>query len=169
MKQFFKNRVQKILCRVSDCIRPCGGWLVSRLPRIIEMVMTVFIGGVICLQIGILHGRALERADIAEETAALNAAVDSLEAEVQKLKTEKTVAEIIKCESGGRHEGVWGDGGKSYGIAQFQRQTFRELALKADMPHLRWTSRADQIELLRWAVDNGYGPRWSCYEEATRG
>lgn len=88
----------------------------------------------------------------------LNAARYDVEVEREKLN-------ILTCESGIKHEGTWGDGGKSYGIAQFQYATFDYLRNKAGRPGLRWKNRDDQIELLDWALRNGYGKYWTCFQK----
>ena len=79
------------------------------------------------------------------------------------LEIEKQKLNILLCESGCKHTGVWGDGGKSYGIAQFQYKTFCDLKGEAGIPSLRWTNREDQIRLLDWALRHGYGKYWTCY------
>ncbi|MBI5886762.1 MAG: hypothetical protein HZB85_09325 [Deltaproteobacteria bacterium] len=124
------------------------------------------IGGI---GVGIRAGRSLERLTIADEAVKLGAAIDSLEAKINHLHVERVVADIIDCESGGRHDELWGDGGKSYGVAQFNEETFHRFAAKAGMPHLEWKDRDDQITLLRWAVANGFGRSWSCYGKAVKG
>lgn len=119
--------------------------------------------------IGTGNGRSLERQAIVGEFMELEAARASLDAETNRLHVERVVAGIINCESGGRHNGLWGDGGRSYGVAQFNEQTFYRFAAKSGAPDLDWKSREDQIALLRWAVANGYGPSWSCYGKAANG
>lgn len=119
--------------------------------------------------LGTRNGRSLERQTIVAEVEELGAAIDSLNAETDRLNTERVVAGIINCESGGRHDGLWGDGGRSYGVAQFNEQTFYRFAAKSGAPNLDWKNREDQIVLLHWAVTNGYGPSWSCYGKAVNG
>ncbi|MBI5643322.1 MAG: hypothetical protein HY954_07590 [Deltaproteobacteria bacterium] len=75
---------------------------------------------------------------------------------------------IIWCESRGRHDGVWGDAGKSYGIAQFTESTFFELSQKAGMDGAEWKSKEDQLMLLAWGMENGYGYKWSCWRRLMR-
>jgi hypothetical protein len=82
---------------------------------------------------------------------------------------EQEKLEILLCESGIKHDGVWGDGGKSYGVAQFQKATFNDLKEKAGRPELRWKNRADQLWLLDWALRHGYGRYWSCYSKERTG
>ncbi|MBI5236702.1 MAG: hypothetical protein HY886_10715 [Deltaproteobacteria bacterium] len=129
--------------------------------------------GVTAMIAGIGHdiraGRSLERLTTADEAVKLGATIDSIEARIDQLHVERVVAGIIDCESGGRHDELWGDGGKSYGVAQFNEETFHRFAAKAGMPHLEWKDRDDQITLLRWAVVNGFGRSWSCYGKAMTG
>jgi len=80
-----------------------------------------------------------------------------------ELNLEQEKLSILTCESGIKHEGVWGDNGKSYGVAQWQLRTFNEMKTKAGLPHLNWKSQKDQIHLLDFALRNGYGKYWSCY------
>ncbi len=87
---------------------------------------------------------------------ALNDTTFSLEVEREKLS-------ILLCESGISHEGIWGDGGRSYGIAQFQFATFKDLRGQAGRPDLQWKRRDDQLWLLDWALRHGYGRYWTCY------
>ena len=75
------------------------------------------------------------------------------------------VERVIQCESSGKHEGVWGDLNKkypAYGIGQFQERTFCWLAGLAEKD-LNWKSEADQVWLLEWAIENGWGKLWSCF------
>lgn len=74
------------------------------------------------------------------------------------------IIDIIECESSGRHD-VYGDKGKSFGIVQFQKDTFNELKEKAHMRQLVWRNPVHQLRLMVWAIDHGYGDRWSCYRK----
>jgi len=79
------------------------------------------------------------------------------------------MVDIIECESGGRYNAVGDDadgpGGISVGIAQFQKATFNEMKVLAKMPRLRWKNPIDQMRLMVWMLDNGYGHRWTCYRK----
>lgn len=81
----------------------------------------------------------------------------------EDLRVEKEKLIILSCETKFRHDGVWGDQGKSYGIAQFQKVTFDELKNRANKPALQWKNQDDQLWLLDWALRNGYAKKWSCY------
>jgi len=72
------------------------------------------------------------------------------------------VIDILQCESGGRYNAV-GDDGISVGIAQFQETTFNEMKALAKMPRLRWKNPIDQMRLMVWMLDHGFGYRWTCY------
>ena len=83
----------------------------------------------------------------------------------------KLVMQIIQCESGFKHDAV-GDDGVSRGIAQFRKETFAEFAAMAinqkkwDFKKLgkpEWLNPIQQVFLLHWGIDNGYGRRWTCY------
>lgn len=84
-------------------------------------------------------------------------------------ETLEILENIIKAESGGKHEGVWGDEGKSYGIVQFSKNTFEFLSEKSGIENLEWKNEYDQIVLLRWAIMNDFGSHWSTYEKAKKG
>jgi hypothetical protein len=78
---------------------------------------------------------------------------------------------IMKCESNLRFN-VWGDDGKSFGIAQFRKETFYEFAnmakgeMKAEkLWPAEWRHPQHQVFLLNWAIDHGYGNRWTCYRK----
>ena len=86
----------------------------------------------------------------------------------------KLMVDIIECESSGLHLDKKGKfhcnenepiGGKSCGIAAFQKETFDEMKVKAGMPKLRWKNSIHQMRLLLWMADHGYMNRWSCYKK----
>ena len=70
--------------------------------------------------------------------------------------------EVIECESAGKYDAV-GDGGKSVGIAQFNRATFRWMAKAAGHPTWSYKNPIHQLKLMVWGVDHGYGNQWTCY------
>jgi hypothetical protein len=119
-------------------------------------------------QIGMYRERTKQTAQaIGVELGKKDALIDGYRAELNNarfdLDVEKQKLSIILCESGCKHTGVWGDGGKSYGIAQFKYKTFCELRTEAGLPALRWKNRDDQVRLLDWALRHGYGKYWTCY------
>ena len=129
--------------------------------------MVIYITGV---QLGINKGRDLAAADVgARRAMPLQITMDKLQADLNAARfdadVERRKLSIILCESGARHQGVWGDGGRSYGIAQFQYATFNELRKEAGRPDLRWKIRHDQLWLLDWALRHGYGKYWACYSK----
>ena len=76
----------------------------------------------------------------------------------------------LNCESSLRHEGIFGDGGKAYGIAQFHEPTFemfKQSAIKAGYPFddFSYQSDRDQIELMAWAFKNGLQKHWTCWSK----
>jgi hypothetical protein len=92
--------------------------------------------------------------------------IDALKSEMKQYREVlETARTVINCESGGVHD-RWGDKDKphsSYGLAQFQKRTFYELAKKAALSDPDWTSPSQQVRLLIWGIQNGYGKRWTCY------
>lgn len=126
------------------------------------------------LQIGMYKERSTQTAEyIQGEFAKKNAETDKLKIAYNvvsfDLEVEKEKLSILLCESGIKHEGVWGDGGESYGIAQWQYATFKDLRELAGRPWLKWKNRDDQIWLLDWALRNGYGKYWTCYSKRKGG
>jgi hypothetical protein len=78
---------------------------------------------------------------------------------------------IMECESSLRYK-VWGDDGKSFGIAQFRKETFYEFAVMAKVEMkaaklwpARWHYPQHQVFLMNWGIDHGYGNRWTCYRK----
>lgn len=128
---------------------------------IVAMAMIIVI-----LQLGMYAGRKAEAQ--AAQPSYLDQLKIRLTAAEYELEIEREKLSIIICESDYykngviKHEG-WGDGGKSYGIAQFQLATFRDLRAEAGRPELRWKNRDDQLWLLDWALRHGYGKYWTCY------
>ena len=70
---------------------------------------------------------------------------------------------ITDCESGDRHEGIWGDSGMAYGRWQFWEKTFYWLADLTGYKNLNWKNEADQDRVGMWALENGYGYLWTCF------
>ena len=77
------------------------------------------------------------------------------------------INKIVECESGGSHNAV-GDGGRSKGLAQFQKATFDNLEDKFG-DDLDYKSSFDQVKLLTWSVANGYGNNWTAYRAIKNG
>ena len=95
--------------------------------------------------------------------------IDSLQNSIhlmeRELEIEDIVQKIIACESSHRYD-VWGDGGKSFGPAQFQQRTFKWMKLQAGKPYLQWKNPKHQIYLLKWALQNGHERHWlNCYRK----
>lgn len=68
----------------------------------------------------------------------------------------------LRCESNMRHEGIYGDGGRAYGIAQFHKPTFNSFKKTANLPELEYKDREDQIQLMGWAFRNNLKHHWTC-------
>ena len=126
---------------------------------------------VVGVQLGLWQERSKNTTEaIRAETAKQAMEIDRLKIALNEarfnVEIEREKFSILTCESNIRHKGIWGDGGKSYGIAQFQLATFKDLREKAGRPELRWKNRDDQIWLLDWALRNGYGRYWTCFQKA---
>lgn len=120
------------------------------------------------VQVGLYKERSTQTARaIREQLAAKDRHIDELKIVLSAvhfdLEVEREKLSILTCESGIRHEGIWGDGGRSYGIAQFQYATFKDLRTQAGRPALAWKNMRDQLWLLDWALRHGYGRYWTCY------
>lgn len=146
-------------------------WVLDRLAVYLMYFVGVMLLFIIGVQFGIHKGKELQiedfRLQISYMKNKLTNAEERIKVMEERLKEaehKKIVVAIIKCESDGRHN-VYGDGGRSYGIAQFQKATFHWLAGKSGMKGLKWKDRDDQIQLLTWAVRNNYGHLWTCYKK----
>lgn len=73
--------------------------------------------------------------------------------------------EVLKCESGLRHDGVYGDKGLAYGIAQFHKGTFDVFKKEAGVPSLDYKNQNHQIELFAHSIANGKASHWSCWRK----
>lgn len=89
----------------------------------------------------------------------------------------RLMLDIMACESAFDSHAI-GDDGISRGIAQFQKATFYEFAAMAiqrgnwDYKKLgkpKWMNAKQQVFLLEWGLDNGYGNRWTCYRKQRGG
>ena len=104
--------------------------------------------------------------EIRENQKYIKALSNSIHLMERELEVENIVQKIIACESSHRHN-VWGDGGLSYGPAQFQYRTFKWMRVMAGKPHLKWKNAQHQIYLLKWAIQNGHERHWrNCYRKA---
>lgn len=61
-----------------------------------------------------------------------------------------------------------GDGGRSRGIAQFQKESFNRLS-RLMGEELDYNSPHDQIKLLSWSVANGHGREWTAFRAIKNG
>lgn len=124
------------------------------------------------VQLGIWHGRAIQRSDdaalIAEADARAQRLGDMLSVAQDQIESLAIVQALTLCESGNRHEGVWGDGGKSYGRWQFQEASFQYLADRAGLPGLDWQDAQAQTVVGAWALTNGYTRWWSCWSKIAK-
>jgi hypothetical protein len=128
--------------------------MIERLRLIFRLVVYWSLATVIFLA-GTFHGRRLER--VCWENA--------LQEVSQEYEQLLLLEKIIRLESGGKHENVWGADGER-GILQFKKSTFEWMANLSGMKDLRWERQIDQIRLCNWAIRNGYASKhWSTYPE----
>lgn len=81
------------------------------------------------------------------------------------------VKQVVECESNGYH-GAVGDGGRSKGIAQFQKPTWDYLLgvyKKKYNEELDYKSSFDQIKLLTFSIAEGHGNRWTAFRAIMNG
>src|SRR3990167_4442144 len=83
-------------------------------------------------------------------------------------ESEADPEELIKtahCESRIRHDGIYGDQGKAFGLFQYWQGTFEAFKKDADMPHLEYKNLESQITLTSWAFSQGwkYKRHWTCF------
>lgn len=87
---------------------------------------------------------------------------------MQEVRLDAAVQRLIDCESGGRSVRIVDSNGYySYGILQFQKSTWDEFSKQSGLVGDPMVPN-DAIPMARWAVKNGYGPRWSCWREVPR-
>ena len=78
-----------------------------------------------------------------------------------------TALQVAKCESEFKTNAV-GDSGKAYGVFQFHEPTFREFAKKFGDNTLEYKNTSHSIELAMWALSQGKGSNWSCYNKLVK-
>ena len=83
--------------RIFDAL---GAWMLEALPGLFIRGLIALIILVIGIQIGIYKGRWLEREAIKKETAELNAALVSLEMEVERLRVERQALGLLNESQG---------------------------------------------------------------------
>ena len=63
----------------------------------------------------------------------------------------------IQCESGFRNDGVFGDSGKAYGIAQFHLPTFKQFCTGD------YTNMRDQLDCMAKMFSQNLQSHWTCF------
>jgi hypothetical protein len=128
------------------------------------IILGLFLSGAWC-------GSLYEREQWRPGVKAMTQEIDRLERTVdnESARVAEMVMIVTNCESSNRHEGIYGDGGKAYGIAQIWEATFHRLARTMGRPELRWKDKRDQLIVLSWAIRNGYGKEWTCGRLITDG
>lgn len=84
---------------------------------------------------------------------------------------EKIVAKVVECESGGDHTAN-GDGGRSKGIAQFQKPTWDWMSKQYFDEYnekLNYKSSFDNVKLLAYQISKGNGNNWTSYVAIKKG
>lgn len=75
---------------------------------------------------------------------------------------------LVICESGNKHEGVWGDNGKAYGRFQFWKIGFYDLVEKTDNQDLKldWQDPTHQYFVYKEAYKKQIVSKyWTCYRK----
>ncbi len=137
----------------------------------IIMVFLVFLFGIMAGYGWQNYHHKLLVGDLREEISDNRQRINEMRASVislqEDIKTEQIVQKIIICESSGKYN-ARGDGGKSYGPAQFKNATFKWMKVLAGRPEIQWKNPQHQVWLLRWAIGNGYGGHWTCYQNENK-
>jgi len=126
----------------------------KRIMKRVAKIVAVWVIAIILIQIGILHGRRIER----------ECWENALKEVSKEYQTLDTLERIIIAESSGKHKGIWGQDGE-FGICQFKKQTFFFLADKAGLPNPDWKDQSQQVALLNWSIRNGFANHWSTFEK----
>lgn len=87
----------------------------------------------------------------------------------KSVRISATAERVVSCESNWRAD-VYGDNGNAYGPAQFWKSSFYRMkqdAIDAGAPfwYFEYTNPTDQVILLNWALNNGYGREWTCWKK----
>ena len=69
-----------------------------------------------------------------------------------------TMLGTVNCESGFKHEGLYGDGGRAYGISQFHRPTFEQFC-----PDLNYDKMQDQLQCMARMFSDDQQSHWTCF------
>lgn len=67
--------------------------------------------------------------------------------------------EVLKCESSLMHDGIYGDSGLAYGVAQFHKKTFDGFC-EGDYHDYK-----DQIKCFVKMIADGLGSHWTCWSK----
>lgn len=81
------------------------------------------------------------------------------------------VKKVVECESQWNEDAL-GDGGRSYGLGQFQKQTWNALVdeyQKQYNEELNYKSSHDQLKLLTFSISEGHGSHWTAYRAIKNG
>ncbi|MCK6462842.1 MAG: hypothetical protein L6Q29_03440 [Candidatus Pacebacteria bacterium] len=82
---------------------------------------------------------------------------------VQYSVSYEELKRVIDCESDFLHEGIYGDNGLAYGIAQFHENTFNLFKKDAKMEWMEYKDLEDQIQLMAWSFAYGRQNHWTCW------
>lgn len=107
------------------------------------------------------HAQAAQPA-LADVIAARNAEIVELRGAIDYLRRECLLLRVQQCESGFRHDGLYGAAGE-YGQWQFMRSTFEDFKKASGHNEWNWYNRDHQEACARWAFENGYAGRWTCF------
>ena len=147
--------------------KPGNGFSLILVATVVLLILFI-----VTAQLAIHKGRIMEREEAATKVADAEARAqrlgEMLAVAQDQLEKMPIVQELTYCESSGRHKGVWGDGGKSYGRWQFQEASFLYLADRAGLPGLNWQSQQDQAVVGTWALSNGYASWWTCWKKISK-
>src|SRR3989304_2583573 len=113
----------------------------TKLLRITTAIMCVLMFTIVVGQVYMLEGMQQGRQEFAQQVIDLNLQLTEIKrrlSEEEETRLDYLVYRITTCESGRRHNGIWGDNGMAYGIAQFWEATFYSMAKQAGLKNPNW-------------------------------
>lgn len=138
----------------------------ERVLRIATAGACVLMFAIVVGQIYMFEGRRQGREEFKKQVQDIERRLTNIELDLQneeEARLDLLAYRIMTCESGRKHNGVWGDHGKSYGILQYKKETFFAHARQAGLSNADWQNQWHQIYLFKWAVTHGKGNDWTCY------
>jgi len=113
----------------------------------------------------LLEKRTIEISNDVKDLKTLNELRTPIELSLKAIEVSEEMYQLIDCESKWDSEAI-GDldyDYPAYGLIQIQERTWDWLCRLSDK-QLDYYNPRDQIELLKWAMENDFGSLWTCYK-----